>query len=335
MWDEEANTEAAAEELECAMSAVAVVPQPHRAPLEAREKAKSGRQRASNSEEVEDTKVPPAGASRDRPSLHRKRNRKESWKAATEYCLHPSLSFSTAHVPRPPILAEEREDGEEEGRKRYPRLETTAPPPSSSPAACRRDGEEGSGECTSLGVVPTTGVQGPFMPMEGPLSPSMECATVSHNFWEKASESLVGEWCEELLTAYYADPTTATSLWRSRGNEEEEYLQDIYCYPDHRKDDEYDSNAEDFEGNDYPQEEDEEMENEMPDREEDEWEVGEEESDVSDEWEDSCCSAGHTRERRDEWEKRVVHAYHSRYSLDREEEQENAYLPGYEDEEGL
>lgn len=27
---------------------------------------------------------------------------------------------------------------------------------------------------------------------------------------------------------------------------------DLYCYPDHRKDDEYDSNAEDFSGNDYP-----------------------------------------------------------------------------------
>ncbi|GET91754.1 hypothetical protein, conserved [Leishmania tarentolae] len=27
---------------------------------------------------------------------------------------------------------------------------------------------------------------------------------------------------------------------------------DLYCYPDHRKDDEFDSNAEDFSGNDYP-----------------------------------------------------------------------------------
>nr|CAJ2479563.1 unnamed protein product [Leishmania braziliensis] len=31
---------------------------------------------------------------------------------------------------------------------------------------------------------------------------------------------------------------------------------DLYCYPDHRKDDEYDSNAEDFSGNDYPDEAD-------------------------------------------------------------------------------
>ncbi|KAG5469275.1 hypothetical protein LSCM1_02490 [Leishmania martiniquensis] len=29
-------------------------------------------------------------------------------------------------------------------------------------------------------------------------------------------------------------------------------MADLYCYPDHRKDDEYDSNAEDFSGNDYP-----------------------------------------------------------------------------------
>ncbi|TPP55684.1 hypothetical protein CGC20_11390 [Leishmania donovani] len=28
--------------------------------------------------------------------------------------------------------------------------------------------------------------------------------------------------------------------------------EDLYCYPDHRKDDEFDSNAEDFSGNDYP-----------------------------------------------------------------------------------
>lgn len=32
----------------------------------------------------------------------------------------------------------------------------------------------------------------------------------------------------------------------------DEVAADLYCYPDHRKDDEYDSNAEDFSGNDYP-----------------------------------------------------------------------------------
>ncbi|CAG9580566.1 conserved hypothetical protein [Leishmania major strain Friedlin] len=33
--------------------------------------------------------------------------------------------------------------------------------------------------------------------------------------------------------------------------------EDLYCYPDHRKDDEFDSNAEDFSGNDYPDDADE------------------------------------------------------------------------------
>lgn len=36
-------------------------------------------------------------------------------------------------------------------------------------------------------------------------------------------------------------------------------MADLYCYPDHRKDDEYDSNAEDFSGNDYPSDVDEDI----------------------------------------------------------------------------
>lgn len=71
----------------------------------------------------------------------------------------------------------------------------------------------------------------------------------SLNAWEAASSAVVGDIIEELQRVYDAEQVEA------EGGEEavhKAYLQEIYCYPDHRKDDEYDSNAEDFEGNDYP-----------------------------------------------------------------------------------
>lgn len=68
------------------------------------------------------------------------------------------------------------------------------------------------------------------------------------NYWEQAESALVDEMLAE-LSAFPLD------LHCDREEEiRKQYLEGIYCYPDHRLDDEYDSNAEDYEGNDYPDE---------------------------------------------------------------------------------
>lgn len=69
-------------------------------------------------------------------------------------------------------------------------------------------------------------------------------SSVSH--WEAAAEEMNDFLLEELQG--YLMP------WEREEDIRQEYLQGIYCFPDHRLDDEYDSNAEDHEANDYPEE---------------------------------------------------------------------------------
>lgn len=198
-------------------------------------------------------------------------------------------------------------------------------------------------------------------PPPAPSSPSLS------NYWEKATEELVDGICQELVTAYYTDPLFQDEEGENVGTGKNHYLEDLYIYPDHRKDDEYDSNAEDFEGNDYP--EDEGEDEDENDEYEEEVEGGEnrrktsfspssfnddfyerdslcidqEEEDGEEENKDwieeegehfSSCSGPH-RGKRDDWERRVTRVYHGHYgglSSGYRGSTPN-YLPGYEDEE--
>ncbi|KPA76853.1 hypothetical protein ABB37_07651 [Leptomonas pyrrhocoris] len=77
-------------------------------------------------------------------------------------------------------------------------------------------------------------------PQAEEVAPSISC-------WGPVEEDVAGTtW--EMLQAY------EELLCVESGGEG---AADLYCYPDHRKDDEYDSNAEDFSGNDYPNDADE------------------------------------------------------------------------------
>lgn len=165
------------------------------------------------------------------------------------------------------------------------------------------------------------------------LPPSSTC-----NYWEKASEELVEEVCQELVMAYYEDPMASLLYSEEEDGDglrrDKKYLQDLYFYPDHRKDDEYDSNAEDFEGNDYPEEEEEGEENEG-DLYEYDCHHEEEEVDYFLEEEEEFHAMPYSlrNRKRDEWERRVTRAYHQGYAAANQySDCYPEYLPGYEDE---
>jgi hypothetical protein len=71
---------------------------------------------------------------------------------------------------------------------------------------------------------------------------ALQDAPVCTSRWGPVEEDVTGTTWEMLLT--YDEVLCLEGSGEAAA--------DLYCYPDHRKDDEYDSNAEDFSGNDYP-----------------------------------------------------------------------------------
>lgn len=158
-----------------------------------------------------------------------------------------------------------------------PRLESFASPSASAAALTT---------CMGLKQWNTVG-RGGHGEMRMMMMDSLEAArqrlvASAYSYWEQVTGDIVDEALTELSLAYASQfelpPETEEEA-------KETYLRGIYCYPDHRQDDEYDSNAEDFEGNEYPDEKS--SEDEMADDEEGLQAIGEDEM-ADDEEEGEC-----------------------------------------------